>query len=117
VIEAKNKNTDSLHKSDSGQLHDSIQWAEESYPELADRLQPITVARVTKVDGDAHYPKNTRVLTQEGCRSLGTALHQLCQKLAVQGPIFVTPELVLKEMSNYNLLPEQFVGKHTVKLG
>lgn len=113
VIEVKNKNQDSLHKSDSGQLHDSLEWARKSYPQFTERLIPITVARVEKVDVDAHYPEGTRVLSMDGCVALGTALHQLCQKLASQGPIFVTPENVLSEMAGFGLLPEQFIGRHT----
>jgi hypothetical protein len=116
VIEAKNLNHDSLHKSDSGQLHDSVQWAQENYPQFANRIQPIVVAKVTKADADANFPNGTRVLMQEGCRNLGRALHQLCQKLAMQGPVFVTPENVLTEMANFGLLPEQLVGRHTSKL-
>lgn len=116
VIEAKNENQESMHKSDSGQLHDSLQWARTNYPPFARRLQPITVAKVTKADADAHYPEGTRVLTQEGCTALGIGLHQLCQKLAAQGPVFVTPENVLAEMGGFGLLAEQFVGRHTKKL-
>lgn len=116
VIEAKNENQESLHKSDSGQMHDSLQWAKDNFPEYADRLQPLVVARVCAVDKDAHYPAGTCVLMQDGCSAVGLALHQLCQKLAKMGPVFVTPELVLKELGNYGLLPEQFVGRHTKKI-
>lgn len=114
VIEAKNENQNSLHKKDSGQLHDSLQWAKESYPVFADRLQPVVVARVTQVDHDANYPANTRVLTQQGCVTLGTALHQFMQKMAQLGPVFATPDIVLTELSNFGLHPDQFIGRHTV---
>ena len=116
VIEVKNKNEKSLHKSDSGQLHDSLEWARTSYPEFVERLHPVTVAKVENADVDAHYPEGTRVLSSRGCAALGTALHQICQKLASQGPIFVTPENVLSEMGNFGLLPQQFVGRHTKPL-
>jgi hypothetical protein len=116
VIEVKNENTNSLHKVDSGQLHDSLEWARIRYPEFADRLVPVTVAKVTKTDKEAHYPEGTRILTREGCAALGTGLHQLCQKLATQGPVFVTPENVLAEMANFGLSPEQFSGRHTQRI-
>lgn len=116
VIEAKSGNEVSLHKKDSGQLHDSLQWATEAFPDQARRLQPIIVARVTKVDSDAHFAQNTRVLTQHGCSTMGSALHHLVQKLAQLGPIFRTPELVLREMHEFGLHPDQFIAKHTVRL-
>lgn len=116
VIEAKNENQDSLHKSDSGQMHDSLQWARENFPEYADRLVPLVVARVLKVDHDAHYPANTHVLSQEGCSALGLALHQMCQKFSKLGPVFVTPDLVLKEMASFKLTPEQFLGIYAVRM-
>jgi hypothetical protein len=116
VIEVKNENEESLHKSDSGQLHDSLAWARGNFPEFGDRLIPVIVANVTKADSDAHFPEGTRVLGAEGCSALGTAIYQLCQKLAKEGPVFVTPENVLSEMGKYGLLPEQFAGRHTKKL-
>lgn len=116
VIEAKNENQNSLHKSDSGQMHDSLQWARDNFPEYAERLQPLVVAKVCAVDTDAHYPAGTCVLMQDGCSAIGLALHQLCQKIAQMGPVFLTPELVLKEMANFGLLPEQFIGRHTKKI-
>lgn len=114
VIEAKNENQHSLHKKDSGQLHDSLQWTRDSHPVFAERLQPVVVAKVTTVDRDANYPADTRVLTQRSCTALGTALHQLMQKLAQLGPVFATADVVLVELNNYGLHPEQFIGKHTV---
>lgn len=116
VIEVKNNNQDTLHKSDSGQLHDSMEWARKSFPEFADRLVPLTIAKVSRKDKDAHYPEGAHVLTMEGCASLGKAFHQLCQKLAAQGPIFVTPENVLAEMAAFGLLPQQLLGRHTKQI-
>lgn len=114
VIEAKNENQKTLHKKDSGQLHDSLQWTKDNYPEFADRLQPLVVAKVTTADKDANYPNDARVLTADGCAALGKGLHQLYQKLAQQGPIFVTPDNVLGEMKNFGLHPDQLVGTHSV---
>ena len=117
VIEAKSGNENSLHKKDSGQMHDSLQWTRDSYVQYADRLQPVMVAKVTKVDADANFPEGTRVLTQAGCSAMGTALHQMIQKMAKVGPVFATPEFVLAEMQNFGLHPDQFIGRHTVVLG
>lgn len=116
VIEVKNENQNTLHKTDSGQLHDSLQWARENYPEWADRISPITVAKVQIADNDAHYPDDVRVLGVEGCRALGTALHQLCQKMAMQGPVFLTPANVLSEMTAFGLTPEQLLSRHTSRI-
>lgn len=116
VIEAKSGNEHSLHKKDSGQMHDSLQWTRDSYAQYAERLKPIIVARVTKVDDDANFPEGTRVLTQAGCTAMGTALHQMIQKMAQVGPVFATPEFVLAELQNFGLHPEQFIGRHTVVL-
>ena len=116
VIEVKNRNTSSLHKADSGQLHNSLEWARTNYPAFADRLIPMTVANVTRADKDAHYPADTRVLTGDGSRELAQRLVQFCQKLSQQGPVFVTPENILAEMGPFGLLPEQFIGRYTKEL-
>lgn len=116
VIEAKSGNDVSLHKKDSGQLHDSMEWARKTYPLFSERLQPVIVARVTKADSDANFPPATRVLTQAGCKAIGNSLHQLMQKLAKQGPVFATPESVLAEMQLFGLHPDQFIKKHTEAL-
>lgn len=116
VIEVKNEKRDSLHKSDSGQLHNSVKWAKEAFPEFEERLVPVTVARVSRVDGDAHYPAGSRVLLEDGAKQLGRGLHSLCIRLAQEGPVFVTPENVLARMTELQLLPEQFAGRHTIAL-
>ena len=117
VIEAKSGNQESLHKSDSGQLHDSCKWAVETYPEYQERLQPVIVAKVTKRDFDAHFPSGTKVLTQSGCDDLGRGLHQLCQKLAQEGPIFATANNIMAELPRFELLPQQFLSQHCKDLG
>jgi hypothetical protein len=70
------------------QLHDSMQWARDNYPTYAERLVALTVAKVINSDKDANYPPETRVIDIEGCQLIGQALHQLCQKLAKNGPVF-----------------------------
>lgn len=116
VIEVKNENEASLHKKDSGQLHDSIQWAKTNYPAYADRLVPVTVAKVRNADDDAHYPPETRVIDTEGCKLIGQALHQLNQKLAKNGPVFLEPQAVLESMSLFRLSPEQFLANFSKKI-
>ena len=116
VIEAKSRNEHTLHKKDSGQLHDSLQWTRDSYPQFAERMLPIIVAKVTKADADSNFPANTRVLTQAGCSAMGKSLHQFAQKLAQLGPIFATPDMVLAEMQNFGLHPDQFLATHTVPI-
>lgn len=116
VIEAKNENKTTLNKSDSGQLHDSLQWAKENYPIFSDRLCPITVAKIWTASKDAHYLPETRVLTQDGCDAIGLALQQLCQKLATTLPIMRVPATVAEEMIKFKLSPEQFMGTYTKKV-
>ncbi|HDR9008679.1 DEAD/DEAH box helicase [Burkholderia vietnamiensis] len=113
VIEAKNGNEDSLHRGDAEQMHHSMQWVEETYPAHSARRRPVVAARVTRVDNGTLYPEGTRVLTQEGCRALAAAFHQLTIKAAQQGPIVVNPQWVHAEMATFGLLPEQFLGKYT----
>lgn len=116
VIEAKNENKTTLNKADSGQLHDSLQWTRENYPMFAERLTPLTVAKVWESSKDAHYLPETRVLTQEGCLAIGLALQQLCQKMAITLPVLQVPKTVLEEMINFKLSPEQFLGTYTKKI-
>lgn len=47
---------------------------------------------------------------------MGTALHQLVQKLAKVGPVFATPEYVLAELQGFGLHPMQFLARHTTAL-
>jgi hypothetical protein len=75
------------------------------------------VGEVHKADADANFPDGTRVLTQAGCTAIGTALHQMIQKMAQVGPVFANAEFVLAELQNFGLHPEQFIGRHTVVLG
>ncbi|MEF3063003.1 hypothetical protein V4C85_24610 [Ralstonia solanacearum] len=71
---------------------------------------------MSKVDKGAMYPEGTRVLTQEGCRAMASAFHQLTIKAAQQGPIVVNPQWIHAEMTAFGLLPEQFLGKYTSAL-
>ena len=116
VIEAKNGNENSLHRKDAEQMHHSMQWVADTYPPYVERRRPVVVARVTKVDDGTLYPDGTRVLTQDCCRALASAFHQLTIKVAQQGPIVVTPLWIQAEMATFGLLPEQFLGKHTRSL-
>lgn len=116
VLEAKSGNQYALHKKDSGQMHDSLQWTRNSYPQFAERMHAVVVANVTTTDDDANYPNGTRVLTQTGCNAMALALQQLTQKLADMGPIFRRPEVVIAEMQAFGLHPDQFLKQHTVAI-
>ncbi|OOW07261.1 hypothetical protein MF6396_00200 [Pseudomonas sp. MF6396] len=117
VIEVKSENQKTLHKGDSGQLHDSIQWAKECYPVFADRITPITVAKVSQADRDAHYPANTRVLLESGCKALAQGLKHACMRLSEQGNLFVTPLNVAAIMTEFKISPDQFLSQHTIPIG
>jgi hypothetical protein len=117
VIEVKNENQKTLHKGDSGQLHDSVQWAKECYPVFADRITPITVAKVSQADRDAHYPASTRVLLESGCKALAQGLQHACMRLSDQGSLFVTPLNVAAIMTEFKISPDQFLSQHTIPIG
>lgn len=72
VIEAKSDNENSLHKKDSGQMHDCSQGARGSYAQYADRLQPAIVTRVTRVDANANFSEGEQVLTQARSMAIGS---------------------------------------------
>lgn len=116
VIEAKNENKSSLHKKDSGQLHDSMQWTRTNYPVHADKLLPITVARVRNADADANYPADTRVIDEECCQKLAQSFHNLLQTLAKNGPVFLVAQTVWEEMSKFGLTPDQFLNNYSKKI-
>lgn len=116
VIEAKSQNKDSLHKKDANQLLGSIAWVKKNYPQYGERLNPLIVASVRQADKGAEFPVDVRVLGEEGCAALGLALTQVCQKMAQEGPLFVTPENVAKQMNNFRLLPTQLFSSYTDKV-
>lgn len=116
VIEVKSENKESLHKSDSGQLHDSLEWAKTNYPEYAERIVPVVAAKVSKVDHDAHYSHGTRILSPEACQSLVAGLNNMFLKLSKQGPLFFTPDYVSPMLQEFGIAEIQFTGHHTLAL-
>lgn len=116
VIEAKTGNQHSLHKSDSGQLHNSLSWAEKNYPEMEGKVYPIIIADVTEVDSDANFPLGSRVITSGHLEQLLGAMETLCQKFIELGPVFVCPDHVVKLLPEYSLTPDQLLAVFTQKL-
>ncbi|MDQ2069830.1 DEAD/DEAH box helicase [Natronospira bacteriovora] len=116
VIEAKSGNKNSLHKKDSGQLHDSLEWAKSNYKSYKGRIVPLIVAKICLADSDAHFPEDTRVLTQEGLDDIGASLKRLCRKVAEQGPLFIKGEVVQPIMESEGIAPSSRLRTHTQKI-
>lgn len=116
VIEAKNENQKSLHKKDAGQMLVSVEWVKRHYPQYADKIQPVVIAKVTELDHDALYPEGTRIVTGEDCQKIGTALVQFLNKVAQEGPLFATPDNIHAQLQAFGLLNEQFFAKFGRKL-
>lgn len=113
VIEAKNKNKESLHKKDAGQLLLSLQWFRNTYPTRKDPV-PIIVAKVVVSDRKSSFPKNTRVITPENMNNLLNALEKFYARI-ISEPLFSSnPKTLIKIQSSSKISPEQFFSNFTV---
>src|SRR5262249_19526411 len=108
VIEVKNQNQDTLHKSDAEQLLGSLQWFQNSYAALSAPV-PVVVARMTTADRKSGFPDGTRVITPNRMQGLTDALSGFYQSLiSLQGQ--VTPQAVGELQAKCNLTSQQFIG-------
>jgi replicative superfamily II helicase len=115
VIEAKNKNKTSLHKSDAGQLLISLKWFNENYPTRKDPI-PIIAAKITKCDRKTDFPATTRVITQDKMNNLLDNLEKLYYRMASE-PLFASnPRSLVQIQESLKLLPELFVKAYTKKI-
>ncbi|MFH0990362.1 MAG: DEAD/DEAH box helicase [bacterium] len=114
VIEAKNQNHESLHKKDAGQLHQSLQWFSENYKTR--NGQPIVVAKVALADRNAEFPPDTRVLLPAKMVDLLNNIEDFYQAIIGDLPSSLDPKRIIQQLPHFNLEPDQFVGKYTVRL-
>jgi hypothetical protein len=110
ILEAKNENQKTLHKKDAGQLMQSIAWFNENYPNRNGELLPIIAAKVVKVDFDATFGKEVRVLREDGVKKIIDNLISFYMKLVEQGPIFATTENIAELLNTYKLTPQYIKG-------
>lgn len=115
VIEAKNQNQDSLHKSDSGQLHISLKWFKDTYPELSDPI-PVIFSKVSVSDKRSGFPDHTRVITPSCMSDYLNAIGNFYNSLISQLELLQNFSEIAKTQQCFNLLPEQFVSNFTVQL-
>lgn len=116
VIEVKSQVKDVLPKSASGQLHDSLQWSKETYPQFAERCVPIVVSNARDVADDAHFPNGTVLLDEDACRRLAELLRGVCSQIAREGPVFATKEHLQELFAEKRLHPNELGGAIGSKL-
>ncbi|BBO86801.1 DEAD/DEAH box helicase (plasmid) [Desulfosarcina ovata subsp. sediminis] len=115
IIEAKNQNESSLHKSDAGQLLLSLQWFENNYPARSAPI-PIVVAKVTKCDRKTDFPANTRVITQEKIYIFLDTLEKFYYRIASE-PLFASnPKTLIDVQKSLKLTPESFIKTFTERI-
>jgi hypothetical protein len=115
VIEAKNQNTDSLHKKDAGQLLLSLSWFEKNYS-TRPTGQPIIVAKVSAVDKKSGFPSNTRVLTPEKMNLLLNNVEKFYQAIVHGMPASYEPKKIRELLPQFQLAPDQFITAYTVPI-
>jgi hypothetical protein len=113
VIEAKNKNKDTLHKDDAEQITFSLEWFKKKYPARKSPF-PVVVAKMAISDHHAPYPSGTRAFLPEGIQSLLNTLEQFYQALISKPLDYGTPKQVSELQRNLNLTPELIISEFTV---
>ncbi len=115
VIEAKTQNENTLHKKDSGQLANSIEWFKKTYPDIY-TIIPLTVSKMNITDADAHYNSETKVLMPSGIEMLLSNLNTFYKAL-VELPLLASDKNTLaKEISRLGLTSESFISTYCVPI-
>ncbi|WP_373998753.1 DEAD/DEAH box helicase [Bdellovibrio bacteriovorus] len=107
VIEVKSQNEKSIHKKDSGQLHNSCEWYGKNYPLIKQTVIPIIVASVDKVDKGAVLEETARILLKENLEQLLENTANYLKAMVKELPIGRNGVTVQKIMSENKLLPAQ----------
>lgn len=115
VIEAKNQNQDSLHKSDSGQLHISLKWFKDTYPQLPDPI-PVIFSKVSIADKHSGFPDKTRVITPSCMSEYLAAICNFYNSLISHPELLQKFSEIAETQQHFNLLPEQFISNYTILL-
>lgn len=114
VIEAKNRRT-MLPKKDAGQLHTSMQWHADNFPER--KAIPVVAASVAHPEHDARFPEGTRLLMPTGLTKILARVEGLVAALCGAGPLFTQPDRVARMVVEHELDAEHFLERYTVPLG
>ena len=115
VIECKTQNKDSIHKKDSGQLHDSLQWFFDTYGK-DQRAQPLMITPVTVTDGDAHLPEECLAMSEAQLFEFLDALEGFYHALIANPGTRANPKAVKTLQEKSGLTPEQILKRFTNKL-
>ncbi|HEY4241893.1 MAG TPA: DEAD/DEAH box helicase [Kofleriaceae bacterium] len=115
VIEAKNDRGGKLPKVDSGQLHDSLEWYKEHFPETPSPV-PVVVAKTASAEYDANFPNGTRVMTAEKLLNLLTTVEQFVVALTQREPILWTVAQVDQLLISHKLDLAHMQGAYTQAL-
>lgn len=113
IIEAKNERG-TLPRKDSGQLHDSLQWHANTFPERA--RVPVLVSTVTKPEPDANFPADTRVITPKTLQRLLDNLQRFVAEVSAKGPLFHQPQELQAALTRHELHGDGFLNRYTVPL-
>jgi hypothetical protein len=115
VIEAKNQNSESLHKKDAGQLALSIQWFERQYPSR-DPAVPLIVAKMAFADRKTDFPDETRVITPTNMNELLNALESMYFSMIETPLLYSEPSSIETLQTGLRLTEPQFVSAFTEPL-
>ncbi|MBZ0154903.1 MAG: DEAD/DEAH box helicase family protein [Alphaproteobacteria bacterium] len=115
VIEAKTENEASLHKSDSGQLHTSIEWFSRSYKARPAPI-PVAIAKIDVADAGSNFPEGTRVLLPVKLQELLNNLISFYRALIKEPPLLRVPHKIAELSVQHKIAPEQIIGTYTVKI-
>lgn len=115
VIEAKNEASyERLPKSDSGQLHNSVEWFNKIYPGRP--VTPIIVAQATQAARDAEFPRGTRVLTSKNIDKMLNAVEAFLGELVKKPAMQWTGTQIFELLNRHKLTSKQLISTYTAQL-
>ena len=112
VIEVKNGNDKSLHKSDAEQLLHSMEWFKKQCP--AGKGVPVTIAKVIAIDKGVCYPEHTRIITPAKMVQLLDNLENFFQRMIKEPLLYCSPEAIVKLQNDFHLNQEQFLAHYSL---
>lgn len=116
VIEIKHNNQKTLHKKDSGQLHDSVTWAKNYYTMF--NIIPITITKdnVTNCDHDAHYDENTLLVQENHIIKLINNIENMYRYISEHPETLESNELLSKKINDYSLDRDSFRQNYSTNI-
>ena len=114
IIEVKNRNHETIHKSDVGQLLHSLTWFDNNYPQFQERYSLI-VSKINIIDHDVECPSELRILTKNGLEKLLKRLEDFYSVILNESLTYNNPTNIRTLLSQQKLLMEQFFGNFCEK--